>query len=109
MQRLLHFGLYQFRNLVEHISRFMNPTALLDCFGKNFAQRFPKPQGTVADRQFGGMPQSLRFDTQQQLRPALFGFPITVFNGDKFFPSVFGDSNNNENALPGNYSQTAPK
>lgn len=32
-----------------------------------------------------------RFDTQQQLRPALFRFPIAVFNGDKFFPSVFRD------------------
>lgn len=85
----------------EDISGLMNPATLMNRLRKHVPQRFPKNQSTIANCQLRWMPEVLCCYPQQQLRPALFRLPITVLNGNKFFPDLFCDSDNDKDTLLG--------
>ena len=101
VQRLLDLGLDHLGELVEHIGGLMNPATLMSCLRKDLAQCFPKPQCSVSNCQFRGNPESLRLLSQQQLRPALLRFPITILNGNELFPALFCNAYNHKDALLG--------
>lgn len=56
MQCLLDLGLHHLRNFVEHIGRLVHPTALMNCLGKDLAQRLQKPRAPSPTASFGAWP-----------------------------------------------------
>ena len=70
MDSVLGLWLRQLWRTIEPVHRFVLSAPLLAGVRIHFAQRGPKPHGTVADGQFGRV-QSSVFEAEQNLAPAL--------------------------------------
>ena len=100
MDQLLGLGLLTFGQVIQHVSRFMNPTALRLGSRVCLPQRRPKPQPAIADGHRRGRGQPPGFEALEERLPRQFALALAVLDGDPLFAAVSGGPNDDQHAGP---------
>ncbi len=94
----LDLGLYRLWQLVQHISRLVDPAALMVSFRVNLAQCRPEPHGTAAYRQLGSRGQAALSQARQQRLPAGRRLAEAILDGHQFLAAMLGDADDHQQA-----------
>src|SRR5215471_7799650 len=99
LQGSLGLWLLALRQLVQHISGFVHPTALATRFWPNFLERLPEPERAVGNGKLGPDREPTPPQVEQELFPRLRALPHPIGEADKFLFAFGCCSDNDEKAL----------
>ena len=99
LQISLGFFVQGFGHRALDIRRFVDPTSLLACVGKDIAQRRPEPESPIVRGQFGRHSQAALFQPFQQIAPTVSVFTEPVHDGENVLLVVFVCTDNHQHTL----------
>jgi hypothetical protein len=95
----LHVDLDREGDLVQHVGGLVNPTALMPVAGKDFLDRLPEAERTVADREVGRDLEPTSLDVDEEFVLTLRALPHPGLEADEFLLALGGGADQHQNAF----------